>query len=242
MKRIKNPGSVLQVARLYRPRKEAVKAEVLKLLKATPPFSYDDLYRLVWDHVRGLASKEQVALAIQRIGQPLKRESYQRALAPTCRYFDELKRDYATLIEPRTYALGRNMRVQCAPPMICGTENGLVVPWPMFWKVNPLNEEQTAFFMSMAMDVMGRDGELDEAELIVVDTSTKALDKEGRPRRILGSEVAKIPAERLNAMVEVFLQGYALAIAEWNTTRSVKEAPVHDQDSDQMSFAMGVEG
>ena len=206
----------MHVARLYRPTIEGVKNEVIRLARSAPPFSYEDLYELVWDNVRCGIPESQIVASINGLGQRVKRESYARAFPVACSFFRGFPATFIEKIEPRTYSIGRNMRVPFAPSMICGTRDGLVIPWLLFWKTNPMTEEQTRLFISMALGVIENDGELDQAALQLVDTSEKALSKEGMPSVISSRDVVPFTAEKMRKMLETFAAGFALAQIEWS--------------------------
>lgn len=222
IKKLKAP-SLIHVARLYRPTSEQVKKEILKLANAAPPFSYEDLYELMWDRAHVGIPSEQIERSIAGIGQKIKRDSYQRAFAIADKFFENLDRSFEMRIEPRSYSIGRDLRVPFAPPMICGGgSNGPVIPWLLFWKQNPLTDEQTSLFMSMAQATIEEEPELDGASLLLVDTSIKALDEGGNACVLNAADVKRIPDQRLKEMLEVFATGFHMAQAEWQ-----ESVPVH---------------
>lgn len=239
IKKLKAP-SLIHVARLYRPTAEQVKKEILNLAKASPPFSYEDLYELMWDRAHVGIPSEQIVRSIAGIGQKIKRDSYQRAFSIADRFFENLDRSFELRIEPRSYSIGRDLRVPFAPPMICGGgSDGPVIPWLLFWKQNPLTDEQTSLFMSMAQATIEDEPELDGASLLLVDTSLKALDDGGNARVIKASEVGRIPDRRLREMLEVFATGFHMAQAEWQASatlhKDARRSPEID-DSQQDMF------
>lgn len=239
IKKLKAP-SLIHVARIYRPTAEQVKNEILRLARVAPPFSYEDLYELMWDRAHVGVSREQIERSIASIGQKIKRDSYQRAFAIADRFFDGLDRSFEMRIEPRSYSIGRDLRVPFAPPMICGGgANGPVIPWLLFWKQNPLSEEQTSLFMSMAQAIIEEEPELDAASLLLVDTSLKALDGNGNARVINAADVERIPDRRLRTMLEVFATGFHMAQAEWQASASQAKSmrkPVEIDESQQDMF------
>ena len=222
-KTIRSPSSILQVARLYRPTVEGVKKEVLELARATPSFNYSDLQKIIFHLLRGFATYDQATGAIRSIGYQLKRDSYLRAFDPAWTYLKSLRHTYALPIDTRFFAISRDMRIPCIPPMVCGTPSGQVVPWLMYWKKNVLKEEQMALFLSMALEVMENDAELDEARLVVVDTSDAALDPRGMPKTIDCHGLSRLNRGSLAKMLDTFVQGFNLAVAEWNQSRPVQK-------------------
>lgn len=240
MKRLKPPSSILQVARLSCPTKEGVKKEVLKLAQASPPFSYDDLYKMLWDLVRKTATKDQIKASIGGIGQKIKRNSYLRAFAPASTYLQGVPMEYSLQVEPRSYSVGRGMRVQCAPPMVCGTPKGQMVPWLMLWQKNPMSKEQMALFVSMALDVLDQDGELEGADLVVVDTSDKSLDKKGQPKLLFAREMPKLPPQDVREMLEIFAQGFSLAEKEWSERLSANVNMDRNASSDISQLSLDI--
>lgn len=243
MKHIKTPSSILQVARLYRPSVDGVKREVLNLVKASPTFSYQDLQQMIFDLLRGFASYEQVEKSIQSIGYDLKRNSYARAIDPAWHYLKTLQRNYTLSIDPRSYAISREIRVPCIPPMVCGTPDGQIIPWLMLWKTNVLREEQMALFVSMALEVMEQDSELEDARLLVIDTSDASVGQDGMPKVIDCSGLGRLGHEQLSKMLNTFVHGFKLAVAEWEQgSRIVKESGLRaGLDSNQAIFQFNPE-
>lgn len=181
------------IARLFRSTPEEVKKAIIKLYRAKPPFSYEQLYEGV---LRSLVLKESLNAYrdIVESWQPsLRRESYLRALKPTAFFFDNFERHYEVEVLPRPYSIGRGLRAPLAPRMQCGTPRGMVVPWLLFWKENPLNEEQTALLHSIVLDAFANDPDLDSSKLMLVDTSSRALDQSGKPRVLLARKSHPYP-------------------------------------------------
>lgn len=185
------------IARLFRKTPEEVKKAILKLCNAKPPFSYEQLYQGVWRSVilkEPLSSYERIVSTWQ---PSLRRDSYLRALKPTAIFFENFERQYEVEVLPRPYSVGRGLQAPLAPRMQCGTAHGAVVPWLLFWKENPLNEEQIALFHSIVLDAFSADPDLDRSALMLVDTSSRALDRDGRPKVLIGKEIPIVSPETL---------------------------------------------
>lgn len=213
---------------------------MLKLVNASPPFNYQSLNKMLLDLVRGVATYDQVEKAISGIGFEVQRNSYRRALAPAWKYIQSLRHNYALEIEARSYAISRNMRVPCVPPMVCGTQHGQVVPWLMLWKKNVLRDEQMALFVSLVSEVMAQDGELDSAELVVVDTSDGSLDKDGAPALIRYSDIEPIPQDQLGRMLETFVLGFKQAEEELKSKSSPRTRSVQPDAEDDDQFSLDI--
>lgn len=199
------------IARLFRKTPEEVKKAILKLYYAKPPFSYEQLYEGVWQSMR-LKEPLSVYQDVVQAWQPsLRRDSYLRALKPTSKFFENFERGYEVEVLPRPYSIGRGLQAPFSPRMLCGTKSGPVVPWLLFWKENPLNEEQTALFHGMVLDAFRGDPDLDRATLMLVDTNRKALDSLGNPRVLLGAEIPVVSQEKMRSMLDVFASGYLMA-------------------------------
>lgn len=229
------PPSLQHVARFYRPTADGVKKEFLKLARAHPPFSYEDLYKLAWDMAKGLQTYEAVHKAASEIKLEVKRNSYLRALRPCSVFFDELKHGYAIPIGSRSYSIGRGIQVPFCPPMLCGTAKGIVLPWLIFWTDNPLTGLQLQLFVSMVEDILKGEPDLDSAQLLIVDMSDAAIKKDGRPMLTSSADVPKLPASQMVSMLSTVVEGFELAKEELKSVvdRPVKRESVRDSVSSE---------
>lgn len=229
------PPSLQHVARFYRPTADGVKKEFLKLARAHPPFSYEDLYKLTWDMAKGLQTYEAVYRAASGIRLDIKRDSYLRALPPCNVFFDELKHAYAIPVGSRSYSIGRGIQVPFCPPMLCGTAKGVVLPWLIFWKDNPLTGIQLQLFASMVEDILKGEPDLDSAQLLIVDMSDAAIKKDGRPVVTSSADVIKLPASQMASMLSTVVEGFELAKEELKSVniKSVERESMRDSMSNE---------
>lgn len=108
----------------------------------------------------------------------------------------------------------------------------------MLWKKNVLRDEQMALFVSLASDVMAQDGELDSAELVVVDTSDASLGDDGAPSLIRCSDVEQIPQDKLGRMLETFVLGFKQAEEELKGKSLPKRRSVQPDADDDDQFSL----
>lgn len=218
------------IARLFKSTPEEVKKEVLKLYYAKPPFSYEPLYKAVWQSLKLKEPLGEYECIVDGWRPSVCRDSYLRALKPTKAFFENFDRRYEVEVLPRPYSIGRGLQAPFAPRMQFGTAQGPVVPWLLFWKENRLNEEQVALFHSIVRDAFSADPDLDSAALMLVDTSIQALDEHGNPKVMLGNEIPLVSPERMRSMLDVFVRGYLMAQEELRHEVSSNRAEKHRKD------------
>lgn len=224
------------IARLYQSTPEKVKQGIIRLHDARPPFSYEKLYEVVQGSLLVKDSFSNCRALVEGWSPSIRKDSYLRALGPTEKFFERFERSYEVEVVPRLYSIGRGLQAPFSPRILCGTCAGPVVPWLLFWKNNPLTEEQTALFHSLACDAFSSDPDLENARLILVDTSVKALAGTDLPRIVASDELPLVSRDRLRTMLDTFVAGYMLAQEE---LRGRPDAQVSKREYERRSVDPG---
>jgi len=209
----------------------------LALLNGAPNFSYQPLYKIMKGLLGSSWSEQELMLAVLRCGlRPDVKEKYTELVPLIVEYFSDKKISYAMEILPRFYAVDRDILVPFSPPLIYADENGLCLPYFIFWKKNALKGERLALFSSIVREILDEDPDLCDARFEVIDMSAEVdpdTNENERSLKIIPEcDIAKISSARRQKMLSTFAEGFRRArqVAEGMPTkrRSDSDRPAPD--------------
>ncbi|TAL84582.1 MAG: hypothetical protein EPN74_11180 [Rhodanobacter sp.] len=231
MNKVKVP-SIQHAAGIWFPDPQKIAKHLLALANSAPPFSYENLYKLTYDLLSRGAPYEQIELAAQKMRHPLARRNYLEIL-PLLRVFESRAAiEFVSEIAPRSYPIGRDLRVLVNPPLIYFGGGQSFLPWFIFWKTNRFDEARLRLFVTMIREVFAQDPDIDDASLSLVICS-EPIPKKGRGLQVLDtSSIASLSEGERNEMLAIFAKGYAMAVSAQAEGRSAgKELSDGDRDS-----------
>lgn len=123
----------------------------------------------------------------------------------------------------RHYSVGRSLMVPFRPPMIYGHGGQIHFPWFSFWRSNPLQQEGLSLFVSIVEDILRADPDLENVNFTILDFSSPKPKKPRLLKVIDVRDVPRISKDRLNEMLQVFVEGYELAKSELKTRPPIKD-------------------
>ena len=169
MAKLKIP-SLQHLARIWCSEPANVKKKLLNLLKNAPTFSYELIYKLVNDFVIFNQSRDQL---IECITRKEKRDEIQanfiEVLNLTCDYFSNINPSFVNKVGGRSYPIGRELMVPFNPPLVYGKSGELYFPWFIFWRTNPLTEEQLSLFVTIVYEILAQDPDLEDSDFKILD-------------------------------------------------------------------------
>ena len=240
MAKLKVP-SALHLARLWRPDEVAVKNALIALTKSSPPFSYAQLLGMVRSMLTIKSDLSEMEHLISLgVKSELARKCYLEIAPLLASHFAAQNPSFVHEVSPRVYPLSRKLRVPFEPPMIFGAHGKVHLPIFIFWRTNPLTEDQRGLLASMIRELISQDPDLDLASTSVLDFS---VQKGAGERGLLQTPLADIPVisnERRDEMLSVFVAGYELAQKELEGQRAGADATATPlspgREADQRDF------
>ena len=213
MKKIKLP-SLQHVARQWAPTPEKVAKNLERLALASPPFSYEPLYHLV----RGMLVLDdplaQVCHAVQaRKLHPHAKRNYLELLPMVSEHFSAVRPEYILEVAPRFYPVGKDLFVPFKPPLLYGKGGDEFLPWFVFWKVNPVAGENLSLFVTLVVEMMAQDPDLERAKFTIVDFSADDAKSPRKIELIDARAIARVPEARKIEMLDILVKGHHMAQA-----------------------------
>ena len=187
----------------------------LALLNGAPNFSYQPLYKTMRGLLGAACSESELLSAISKCTLRIDIKDKYAELAPLIAgYFSEKKISYAIEVAPRFYPVARDLLVPFTPPLIYADENGLCLPYLIFWKKHALRGERLSLFASIVREILDEDPDLCDARFEIVDMSAEA-GPEGREDRSLKvfseDSIGRISSDRKREMLSTFAEGFRRA-------------------------------
>lgn len=201
---------------LYRETPEKVMKAQLALLNGAPNFSYQPLYKTMRGLLGAACSEKELLSAISRCALRADIKEKYAELAPLIAdYFSEKKIAYAIEVAPRFYPVARDLLVPFTPPLIYADDNGLCLPYLIFWKKHALRGERLSLFASIVREILDEDPDLCDARFEIVDMSAGSNtenESEARSLKIFSEDrIGKISKDRKRDMLSTFAEGFRRA-------------------------------
>lgn len=214
MKMVKVP-SLQHLSRNWHPDPIRVKDELLKLVYSAPTFSYAVLYDLVRDLVVLKVPYDQVEAAVRsRVKRDNVRENYLALLPMISDYFEGVSPSFVHDVAPQQYSVARDLKIPFKPTLVYGTSTGLQLPWFSFWRSNPLTELRLSLFVSLALEIIENDADLEGANFQVLDFSSPRGGQSRSLQVIRSENVPRLSSSAIKEMLGIYAEGYRLAILE----------------------------
>lgn len=211
MKKLRVP-SLQHLARNWSDRPERIAKQLVNLVEHPPTFSYEPIFNLVRDN---LVFNLPLEAAEKGIGRhrcsAMAKENFLELFPIIHAHFEKIKPKYVAEIGGRIYPIGPDLFVPFTPPLIYGTEDGIVFPWFSFWRRNPLAGENLSLFVSLVFDLLEQDPDLENAEFHILDFSIPRGEEKRELTIINAREIARLSQSRKLEMLEVFVTGFGLA-------------------------------
>lgn len=214
MSKLKVP-TVQHLARHWHDSPKKIEEEFVKMAMNPPFFNYNALNDIAKDCVQFKVPEEQI---IKGIKEKEKRKKVQRVLLEVvpllCNHFKEMQPDFVHDVAHRYYPIGRNMKIPFKSVFIYGVGGQIYLPWFIFWKKNPLDDLQLSLFVTLALEILRQDPELEKAKFEILDFSAKT-PKEGRRLKIIdAADIPTLSAAQTKEMLAIFVEGFEMAEAK----------------------------
>ncbi len=202
------------LARNWEDTPEKVEKALLEVVNSTPPFNYNILNTLVFDHLKLNVARDELKTAILlKEKRESVRKNFLEVLAFFCSHFEDIRPDYVHQVTPRYYPLHRNLKIEFRPPLLYGIGGQIYFPWFSYWKSKALSGEQLSLFVTLVYEMLLQDPDLEQARFQILDFSADSPNECRQLRVIEAAEVPRISEARKNDMLTVFWEGYQRAEA-----------------------------
>lgn len=227
------------LVRNWRDEPQKISSALVRLALNPPTFNYNPLYSAARDLLVLQVPYEDVARGIElKVTRPTVRRILLEVLPLINSHFSGLSPDFFQTVERRQYPIGRGLMVPFDPPMIYGIGGQLHFPWFSFWRQNPLSSERLSLFVTLVDEILFQDPDLEGAKFEILDFS---CPKPSLPRSLTVLNAADIPRvsrDRKREMLEVFAEGYYLALEELANARPRRDSENADAPSDASQLGL----
>lgn len=233
MAKLKIP-TLQHLARNWNDSPEKVEKALLDIARSKPPFSYDVLNGLIYDHLALKVPREELKIGIERRE---KRENIKATLIEVltlvCDYFEDIQPNYVHRVMPRYYSLHREVRIEFRPPILYAIGGQIYFPWFSYWRTNALSGDQLSLFVTLVEEMLLQDPDLENARFQILDCSADS-PKECRKLRIIdASDVPRVDEKRKLEMLAIFWEGFQLARSVLEKESLRQERPDLERSVDQ---------
>jgi hypothetical protein len=209
-----SPPALHHVARTLQPTPELVAKALLDEVTGRPPFSYklmDRLARIALTRDLSLAQFEAAVKKYQRNEQIQK--IFLKVVPLLHDYFTQLKSKYRLPFEPLYYPINE-LAIPFRPPFAFELDGELVIPYPMYWKRNPLSDKQYSLLATMIREILDQHPDYRDAIVLILDFSAPPGQSERRLRVKNLAEIKNLKATELAQSLATWYKGYKLALEQ----------------------------
>jgi hypothetical protein len=207
--------SLQHLARNWHSDARLVKRALVRLALNKPIFNYDPLLYAVRDMLVFNQPYDEIVKGIER---HTPRKFVRRCLLdvlPLIReHFDGIDASFVQDVQPRHYAVAKNLLVPFKPPLVYGAGGRIYFPWFSFWRSNPIVDRRLSLFVTIVEEILLSDPDLENAKFEILDFSA------GEPKgmRVLTLidtvDVPRVSDETKKEMLSIFADGFFQAQAE----------------------------
>ena len=177
--------SIQHLARHWYESPQKIEDEFVKMAMNPPFFNYNALNDIARDSLLFKVPEEQI---IKGIKEKEKRKGVQKILQEVVPllhgHFNDIQPNFVNDVAPSFYPIGRELRIPFKSVFIYGVGGQTYLPWFIFWKRNPLDDNQLSLFVTLAKEILRQDPELEDAKFQILDFSATS-SKECRQLRII---------------------------------------------------------
>lgn len=204
--------SLQHMARVWHASPKKVEDELVKIALRPPFFNYNTLHLVARECLLHGIPEEQLVEGIKRKEKRKKIQDILLEVVPLItKHFGDVQPDFVHAVAQQFYPLDRGLRVPFKPEFIYGLGGEVFLPWFIFWKRNPVNDKRLSLFVTLAMEIMRQDPDIEEAKLHILDFSAKKGGIERRLDIINAEDVPLLAKTEAEKMLEVFVEGFLRA-------------------------------
>lgn len=213
MAKLKVP-SVQHLARHWYESPQKIEDGFVRMAMSPPIFNYNALNDIARDSLLLNVSEEQLVTGIKEKEKREKVQNIFLEVVPLLHgYFRGIQPDFVNDVAPRFYPIDRELRIPFKSVFIYGVKGQIFLPWFIFWKCNPLDDNQLSLFVTLVKEILRQDPELEDAKFQILDFSTPAYSERRQLRIIDTADIPTFDSAKTAEMLEIFVRGFHRAKA-----------------------------
>ena len=220
-----NVPSLQQVMKNLHDNADTVRRGLVRTALNPPRISYRALHRATQDRVCFGVDLEQIEAGIRRVE---KRPEHLKNLLEILRLIDEhfntVEPDFPPIeVECRYYEIAPDIIIPFQPPLCYGIGGQLYLPYPNYWRKNPLRGKRLSVFITIVDEIREQEPDIEMARVHILNYGIP----EDEPKRRLvvmdENEIPRVTRDELTATLQVFADGYRAARDELAGVRMEKD-------------------
>jgi hypothetical protein len=201
---------------------EMVCRDLVRTALNPPRISYRVLHRATQDRVCFGVSLEQIEAGIRRVE---KRPGHLKNLLEIIGLIDEhfgtLEPDFPPIeVECRHYRIAPDIIIPFQPPLCYGIGGQLYLPYPNYWRNNPLRGKRLAVFMTIVDEIREQEPDLEKARVHILNYGIPQGESERRLIVVDEVDIPRVTRDELSGALQIFADGYRAARTELAKVKS----------------------
>jgi hypothetical protein len=214
MARRLSPPALQHVARTAEGTPQKVAKALLKEFSGRAPFRYSLMDELAKVAMKGRFTLEQFREAVRKRQRNPKYQGIFLELVPLVhKYFSQLSPKYLLQIDPLFYRIN-NLSIPFKPPFAFEMNDELIIPFLLFWKINPLTEHQYSLLATMIADLLSQHPDYRGARVLVLTFSAPTKDDKREIKIIDLATITRLTQSELDSALGTWFEGFQLAKAQ----------------------------
>jgi len=156
-------------------------------------------------------------------------------------YFSTLVPDFPPIeVECRHYKIAPDIIIPFQPPLCYGVGGQLYLPYPNYWRNNPLWGKRLSVFMTIVDEIREQEPDLEQARVHILNYGIPQGETERRLIVVNEKEIPRVTREELAATLQIFADGYRAArdeLAGVNYEKSRTDEDHHPDPNQSDLFA-----
>ena len=220
-----NVPSLQQVIKNLFDTPDLVRRELVRTALNPPRISYRSLHRATLDLVCLGTPFAQVEAGIRRVEKrPGHLKNLLDILGLIDGHFRTLEPDYPPVeVECRHYRIAPDIIIPFQPPICYGIGGQLYLPYPNYWRNNPLRGQRLSVFMTIVDEIREQEPDLEKARVHILNYGIPQGETERRLVVADESDISRVTRDKLSAILQIFADGFRLARDELAGVKIDKE-------------------
>lgn len=205
-----NVPSLQQVMKNLHDSSEMVRHDLLKMALNPPRISYRFLHKATQELVCLDTPLAQIEEGIRRVE---KREGHLKNLLDILRLIDghyrTLHPDFPPIeVAPRSYSIAPDIIIPFQPPLYYAIGGQPYLPYPNYWRNNPLRGKRLAAFMTIVDEIREQEPDIETARVHILNYGIPHGETERRLVVLDEKDIPRLTRDELSAVLQVFADGY----------------------------------
>lgn len=208
-----NVPSLQQVMKNLHDTSEMVCRDLVRTAMNPPRISYRMLHRATQDRVCFGVPLDQIEAGIRRVEKrPGHLKNLLEILGLIDEHFSKLEPDFPPIeVECRHYRIAPDIIIPFQPPLCYGIGGQLYLPYPNYWRNNPLRGKRLSVFMSIVDQIREQEPDIEAARIHILNYGIPQDESERRLIVMDEGDIPRVTRAELSASLQIFADGYRAA-------------------------------